>query len=164
MCIRDRIVTHVADEFDQALHGSFIHVHMHVANVEYSEAVKKRWQLLEYNVIALDENAFCIPASAPIKPGQLQCVSNDRMDRIPILYVKGDEALAEILRLVVRLDAQSLSRVERSEAFLQFAQDIFVHGTTSSGIGSTFHGEHEALPDTTEYSPVSYTHLTLPTI
>ena len=62
------------------------------------------------------------------------------MDRIPIPYVKGEEALAEDLRLVVRLDAQSLSRVERSETFLQFAKDIVVHGITSSEIGSTFHG------------------------
>jgi hypothetical protein len=46
------------------------------------------------------------------------------------VIVRG-EALAEDLRLVVRLDAQSLSRVERSETFLQFAKDIFVHGITS---------------------------------
>jgi hypothetical protein len=78
---------------------------MHVAKVEYSEAVKKRWQLLEHNVVALDENAFCIPARAPIKARQLQGVSNDRMDRIPVPYVKEEEALAEDLRLVVRLDA-----------------------------------------------------------
>src|SRR4029077_8844008 len=126
------MVTHVADEFDQALHGSFIHVHMHVANVEYGEAIKKRRQLLEHDVIALDENASCIPASAPVETGQLQCVSNDRMDRIPVLDVKGEQAFAEDLRRVVRLDTQSLSRVERSETFLQFAQDIFVHGITSS--------------------------------
>src|ERR1700681_2282364 len=113
---------------------------MHVAKVEYGEAVKKRRQLLEHNVVALDVNAFCIPARAPIKTSQLQGISNDRMDRIPIPYVKEDEALAENLRLVVRLDAQSLSRVERSETFLQFAQDIFVHGITSSEIGSTFLG------------------------
>src|SRR5258708_15154228 len=113
---------------------------MHVAKVEYSEAVKKRWQLLEHNVVALDENAFCIPACAPIKARQLQGISNDRMDRIPIPYVKGEEALAEYLCLLVRLDAQSLSRVERSETFLQFAQDILVHGIISSEIGSTFHG------------------------
>src|SRR4030081_43121 len=112
---------------------------MHVANVEYSETVKKRGQLLEHNLVALDENAFRIPACSPVETGQLQCVSNDRMDRIPALYVKGEEALAEDLRLLVRLDAQSLSRVERSETFLQFAQDIFVHGITSSEIGSTFH-------------------------
>src|SRR5674476_309225 len=135
------------------MHGSFVHVHMHVAKVEYGEAVKKRWQLLEYNVIALDENASCIPASAPVETGQLQCVSNDRMDRIPVLYVKGEQTFAEDFRLMVRLDTQSLSRTERSETFLQFAQDIFVHGITSSEIGSTFHGEHEASPDTTEYSP-----------
>src|SRR5665811_782813 len=130
MCIRDRIVAHVADEFDQALHGSFIHVHMHVTDVENGEAVKKRRQLLEYNVIALDENASCIPASAPVETGQLQCVSNDRMDRIPVLYVKGEKALAEDLRLVVRLDAQSLSRVERSETFLQLRQNVLVHLVT----------------------------------
>src|SRR2546430_17454969 len=53
------------------------------------------------------------------------------MDGIPIPYVKGEEVLAEDLRLVVRLDAQSLSRVERSETFLQFAKDILVHGITS---------------------------------
>src|ERR1700746_4041302 len=104
---------------------------MHVAKVEHSEAVKKRWQLLEHNVVPLDENAFCIPARAPIKTSQLQGASNDRMDRIPIPYVKEEEALAEDLRLVVRLDAQSLSRVERPETFLQFAKDIFVHGITS---------------------------------
>jgi hypothetical protein len=60
--------------------------------------------------------------------------------------------LAEDFCLVVRLDTQSLSRVERSETFLQFVQDIFVHGITSSKIGSSFHGELEALPNTTEYS------------
>src|SRR5450759_5052909 len=74
------------------------------------------------------------------------------MDRMPILYVKGEQTFAEDFRLMVRLDTQSLSRTERSETFLQFAQDIFVHGITSSEIGSTFHGEHEASPDTTEYS------------
>src|ERR1019366_4971300 len=125
---------------------------MHVAKVEYGEPVKKLRQLLEQNVIALHENASCIPASAPEETGQLQCVSNDRMDRIPVLYVKGEQAFAEDLRLVVGLDTQSLSRAERSETFLQFAQDIFVHGITSSEIDSTFHGEHEAGPDTTEYS------------
>src|ERR1700722_9800186 len=122
------------------LHGSFVHVHMHVAKVEYGEAVKKRRQLLEQNVIALQENASCIPASAPVETGQLQCVSNDRMDRIPVLYVKGEQAFAEDLRLVVPLDTHSLSCAERSETFLQFAEDIFVHGITSSEIGSTFPG------------------------
>src|SRR6202171_5783104 len=113
---------------------------MHVANVEYSEAVKKRWQLPEHNVVALDENAFRIPASAPVETGQLQGISNDRMDRIPIPYVKEDEALAKDLCFVVRLDPQSLSCVERPETFLQFAQYIFVHGITSSEIGSTLPG------------------------
>jgi len=88
---------------------------MHVAKVEYGEAVEKRWQLLEHNIIALDENASCISASAPVETGQLKCISNDRMYRIPVRYVKGEEALAEDLCLVVRLDTQSLSRMERSD-------------------------------------------------
>src|SRR6266576_1767970 len=54
------------------------------------------------------------------------------MDRIPILYVKGEEAVAEDLRLVVSLDPQSLSRMERSKTLLQFAQNIFVHPVTLS--------------------------------
>src|SRR6202051_1071579 len=54
------------------------------------------------------------------------------MDRIPVLYVKGEQAFAEDLRLVVPLDTHSLSCAERSETFLQFAQDILVHGITSS--------------------------------
>src|ERR1700719_4113653 len=112
---------------------------MHVAKVEYGEAVKKRRQLLEPNVIALDENASCIPASAPVETGQLQCVSNDKMDRIPVLYVKGEQAFAEDLRLVDPLDTHSLSCAERSKTFLQFAQDV-VHGITSSEIGLTFPG------------------------
>src|ERR1700687_3705520 len=108
---------------------------MHVAKVEYGEAVETRWQLLEHSISALDENSSCISASAPVETGQLKCIPNDRLDRIPGLYVKGEDAMAEDLCLVVRLDTQSLSRLERSETLLYFAQ-IFVHGTTFSEIGS----------------------------
>src|SRR5215208_5572638 len=128
---------------------------MHVANVQYSEAVKRRRQLLEHDVVALDANAFCIPACSPVETGQLQCVSNDRMDRIPVLYVKEEETLAEDLRLVVRLDLQTLSCVYRPETFLQFAQDIFVHGITFSVtarssmlLDSTAYSDETGLPDT----------------
>src|SRR6476660_1917709 len=54
--------------------------------------------------------------------------------------MKEGKPLAKDLCFVVSLDPQSLSCVERSETFLQFAQDILVHGITSSEIGSTFHG------------------------
>src|SRR5947209_9191119 len=100
---------------------------MHVAKVEYGEAVEKRWQLLEHNIIALDENVSCILASAPVETGQLKCISNDRMDRIPVRDVKGEKALAEDLCLMIRLDSQSLFRMKRSETLLQFAQDIVSH-------------------------------------
>jgi hypothetical protein len=54
--------------------------------------------------------------------------------------MKEGKPLAEDLCFVVRLHPQSLSCVERPETFLQFAQDILVHGITSSEIGSIFHG------------------------
>src|SRR4051794_40220656 len=101
---------------------------MHVTKVEYGEAIEKWWQLLERKIVSLDQNVSCISASAPVETGQLKCISNGRMDRIPIPYVKREEALAENLCLAVRLDTKSLSRMERSETLLQFAQDIFVHG------------------------------------
>jgi hypothetical protein len=52
--------------------------------------------------------------------------------------MKEGESLAEDLRLVIGLDPQSLSCVDRSETLLQFMQDVVVHGITSSEIGSVF--------------------------
>src|SRR5882724_8097753 len=54
--------------------------------------------------------------------------------------MKEGKPLAKDLCFVVRLDPQSLPCVERSETFIQFAQDIFVHGITSSKIGWIFQG------------------------
>jgi len=45
--------------------------------------------------------------------------------------------LAENLSLVVRLNPQSLSRMERSKTLLQFAEDIFVHPAIRSRNGRT---------------------------
>src|SRR3984893_12688567 len=46
--------------------------------------------------------------------------------------MKEGKPLAKHLCFMIRLDPQSLSCVKRSETFLEFAQDIFVHGITSS--------------------------------
>src|ERR1700716_2830231 len=46
--------------------------------------------------------------------------------------MKESKPLGEDLCFVVRLHPQSLSCVDRPETFLQFAQDILVHGITSS--------------------------------
>jgi len=53
--------------------------------------------------------------------------------------MKEDKPLAKDLRFVIGLDSQSLSGVDRSETLLQFAQDICVHGITSSKISAAFH-------------------------
>src|SRR6185295_10158825 len=54
--------------------------------------------------------------------------------------MKEGKPLAKDLCFVVGLDPQSLPCVERSETFLQFARDIFIHGITSSKIGRIFQG------------------------
>jgi hypothetical protein len=53
--------------------------------------------------------------------------------------MKEGKPLAEDLRFVIGLDSQSLSGVDWSETLLQFAQDICVHGITSSKISAAFH-------------------------
>jgi hypothetical protein len=53
--------------------------------------------------------------------------------------MKEDKPLAKDLRFVIGLDSQSLSGVDWSETLLQFAQDICVHGITSSKISAAFH-------------------------
>src|SRR6476661_3533538 len=69
--------------------------------------------------------------------------------------MKEGKPLAKHLCFVVRLDPQSLSCMQRPETFLQFTQDIFVHGITGSEIGSTFPGRirfwhySPAFPDST---------------
>ena len=70
--------------------------------------------------------------------------------------MKEGKPLAKDLCFVVPLDPQSLPCVERSETFLQFAQDIFVHGITSSKVGWIFQGSIslcqtlQRIPETTE--------------
>ena len=63
--------------------------------------------------------------------------------------MKEGKPLTKDLRFVIGLDSQSLSRVDRSETLLQFAQDICVHEITSSKISAAFH-QGIRLPDTTE--------------
>src|ERR1035437_5123406 len=108
-------------------HRALIHVHMQVTDVKYSKAIEQWRQLFEPDLIARDENAFRIAAPAPVKAGQLQHGPNDRMDRIPVFYVKEIDALTENLRFMVRFDSQSLPRVQPSETSLQFQQEFFVH-------------------------------------
>jgi len=70
--------------------------------------------------------------------------------------MKEGKPLAKHLCFMIRLDPQSLSCVKRSETFLEFAQDIFVHGITSSKIGWIFEQSIglcqtlQSIPETTE--------------
>jgi hypothetical protein len=52
--------------------------------------------------------------------------------------MKEGKPLAKDLCFVIGLDSQSLSGVDWPETLLQFAQDICVHGITSSKISAAF--------------------------
>src|SRR6202158_2435731 len=114
------VVTHLTDEFAQSLHRDLVHFDVHIADVQDGEAIEKRRQILEGDVVVLDDDALCIATRAPVETAQLQGVSNDRPGGIPVLQAKTGEALAENLGFVAGLDSQSLSRMQSSEALLQF--------------------------------------------
>src|SRR6202049_2053452 len=109
---------------------------MHVTDVQNGVAVEKRWQCRELQLVSLDDNALCIPASPPIESRELQRISNDRRRRRQVFQMEEGASLAKDLRFVIGLYSQSLSGVDRSETLLQFMQDVVVHGITSSEIGS----------------------------
>src|SRR5665213_1190249 len=78
-----QVVAQTSDEFDETPHRALVHIHVHVADVKYGDAVKQWRQIVKRDLIVRDANMFRIPAPAPIETAQLQCVSNDRMDRLP---------------------------------------------------------------------------------
>jgi hypothetical protein len=88
--------------------------------MEDGEAVERRWQFGQFHVVMSHLDIFGIPAPTPVESCQLERVSNHGMDRIPILDMKKIHAMAEDMCLIVLLDPEPLSRMQPSEALLQF--------------------------------------------
>jgi hypothetical protein len=118
------VIAHVGNEHGQALHRAGIHVDMHVADVEHSEAVEGSGQPSARNGIVADHRVLGVSPSPPIEARHPQGIPNDGVDGVPILDVEEVEAVTERLRFVVGLDAEPLSRVQRSQTPLQPAGDI----------------------------------------
>src|SRR6266849_1448575 len=75
-----------------------------------------------------DLYAFGILPRSPIKPGQLQRLSNDRRTEVPILRVKEVDALTKNPALEVVLDTEPLSGVHSAETLLQLLENVLIHG------------------------------------
>jgi hypothetical protein len=101
---------------------------MQVTDMEHCEAVEPAWQILECKIIVVDSDPLRVSDATPIQAGKFQRCSNDGMDRVPVLYVKKIDALAENLSLVIPFDAQTLARVQPPEALLQLSEDRLVRG------------------------------------
>ncbi len=121
------IVTHVADQLAEPPHRDLVHVGVQIAEVQDGVAIETRRQLPDADVVVPDGDAFGVAQRAPVKSGQLQDGSNDRLRRIPVFQVEEGEALAELLGFVIPLNPQALPRMQGTEALLQFDQNVLVH-------------------------------------
>src|ERR1051325_9069857 len=100
---------------------------MHVTDVEDGETVEEGRQLRGNHVVMPEANALGVPPPAPVEAAKHQRAPNKPMKRVPDLYVKEVDSLAEALRLVVRLWPQPPPGVPPPETLLQLLQDFLVH-------------------------------------
>jgi hypothetical protein len=63
-------------------------------------------------MIVSDLDLLGVLPATPIQSQQLECHSNNRVDRIPVFNVKEVDPLAKNLGFVIRLDSQALSCVQ----------------------------------------------------
>ena len=88
------------------------HIYVRIADVKNREAVEQRRHICAFDIIVFHGNARGVLAPAPIEPGQLQNVSYQRMNGVPVLDMKEVEALAEDLGFMISFDSKPLPRVD----------------------------------------------------
>jgi hypothetical protein len=91
---------------------------MRIADMKDGEAVKARRQIGTLDSVLLDDDVLGISAPTPIKAGQLQDISNERMNGVPVLDMKEIEALTEDLGFMIGFDSQSLLGMDPAQTLL----------------------------------------------
>jgi hypothetical protein len=105
------IVLQLFDQFTNPQHGTLVHVHVRVADVEDRKAFEERWQATASDVVRVQDDALGIPATAPVKAARLQDGSDNTVNRVPVLDVKEVETLSENPGLMIGFDPDALSGV-----------------------------------------------------
>lgn len=92
---------------------------MQIAQLEDGEAVERRRQTAECNAVVPELDASRIVDASPIEARHQQTGADQGTRQRQVLDVKEVETMAENLRLVVLLDAETLPRLAPPETFLQ---------------------------------------------
>jgi len=96
---------------------------MQVADMEQRKAFECPWQRRKGKVSRFDLDLGCILQSPPIEAAQPEGGTDQGVYRVPIFEMEKAEPLAEDLRLVIRLDAKSLARVQTPEPGFEAVHD-----------------------------------------
>ena len=99
---------------------------MQVAELKDGEAVEHLRQLRRGDAVVSERDLGGVVDAPPIEAGGHEDRPNEKMRRREVLDMKEVQSLAEDLRLVVLLDAQTLPRVQPSEALLKRVRNIVI--------------------------------------
>ena len=114
-----QVVVEPIEERKDALHRRPAEIDVQIAQLEDGEAVERRRQSTERDAVMPELDASGVIDATPIKPGHQQTGADQGTRQRQVLNVKEVEAMAENLRLMVLLDAETLPRLAPPEAFLQ---------------------------------------------
>ena len=125
-----KVVVEPIEESDHPLHRELAHIDMKVAQLQDGEAIEGFGQMGRCDAIVPDLDLCRVAGAAPIKTRSHQRGAHQGMRQGEVLDVKEVDALAEDLRLVVRLDAEALARIAPAESLFQKFQDgVARHGS-----------------------------------
>jgi hypothetical protein len=112
------VIACLSDELDRAFHCGFAHLDMKVAEVSDGESVEGAWQVWRLNPIVPYVNLCRIANASMIEARHHKDGADYEMRQRQVLEVKEVYALTKDLSLMVLLDFQALSRVQRPQALL----------------------------------------------
>ena len=121
-CQHAEIVLEAMREFSGPLHGGAAQVRMQVAQMQDGEAVEGAWQIFETHNVAPYLHLARVGTTSPIGPCHAQCYLDHCLHQRQILEVQEAEPLAESLRLVLALHAETELCVHRPESGFETAQ------------------------------------------
>jgi hypothetical protein len=101
-----------------------MHIGMEITHVQNSESIEGRRQARDGDLVIANLDIQGVTPASPVETGYPQHESDKGVDGVPVFRVEEIDTLSEYLRIVLRLDAQSLARMHRSEPSLDNADNI----------------------------------------
>jgi hypothetical protein len=92
--------------------------------MENGESVECGRKIGQFHTVVPDLDVVGIPAATPVQSRESEGIANYGMDRIPVLDVKEIDPMAKDMRFIIFFDAEPLSRMRSSKAFLKFFNKV----------------------------------------